>query len=160
MNVTLRPITDEDEPFLRRVYASTREAELAPLGWPPAQQDAFLRMQFDAQRRHYAAAYDGAAFSIILRDGRPAGRLYVDRREREIRVVDIALLPEHRAAGIGGALLRQLFDEAARGRKTVSIHVERQNAARRLYQRLGFVEVEGAGDGVYALMEWRPEATR
>jgi ribosomal protein S18 acetylase RimI-like enzyme len=152
--VTLRPITDGDGPFLFRVYASTREAELAPVPWTPAQKEAFLRMQFNAQHAHYRADYRGAQRSIIVRDGAPAGRLYVDRREGELRIVDISLLPEHRGAGIGGALLRELQDEAARARKPLTIHVERNNPALRLYARLGFQVVEG-GDAIYQLMEWR-----
>ena len=47
--ITLRCIAPEDEPFLYRVYAGTREEELAPLGWDEAQKNEFLRMQFSAQ---------------------------------------------------------------------------------------------------------------
>lgn len=154
MTIALRPITDGDGPFLFRVYASTREAELLPVPWSAAQKEAFLRMQFNAQDAHYRAAYRGAQLSIILRDGAAAGRLYVDRREGELRVVDIALLPEHRGAGIGGALLRELLDEAARAGQAVTIHVERNNPALRLYARLGFRTIDG-GDAIYQLMEWR-----
>ena len=35
--VALRPVRPDDGPFLRRVYASTRLEELAPLGWSAAQ---------------------------------------------------------------------------------------------------------------------------
>lgn len=90
----------------------------------------------------------------MLADGEPAGRLYVHRREREIRLMDIALLPEFRGDGIGGALLDDLFAEAAASGRTLTIHVESYNPARRLYERRGFRQI--GEHGVYLLMEWRP----
>ncbi len=155
MNVTLQPIQPGDEEFLYRVYASTREAELALVDWDAAQKEAFLRMQFTAQHQYYQEHYAGAAFQLILVDGQPAGRLYVARWPDEIRIVDIALLPEYRSAGIGTALLKELLAEGARAGKPVSIHVERFNPALRLYERLGFTPV--ADKGVYLLLECSPE---
>jgi ribosomal protein S18 acetylase RimI-like enzyme len=109
-------------------------------------------MQFNAQSAHYRENYPGASFQIIERDGVAAGRLYVARWEKEIRIIDIALLPEHRGAGIGTKLLKELQKEARAARKKLSIHVEQFNPARRLYERLGFQQVEEKG--VYLLMEW------
>ena len=92
---------------------------------------------------------------MVESEGRPAGRLYVHRRPAEIRILDISLLPEHRGQGIGGALLRDLITEAEGIGQPVSIHVEKQNPALRLYQRLGFVE---AGDtGAYLFMQRQPQ---
>ena len=152
--VSLRPTTEADEDFLRTVYAATREEELALVDWTEAQKSAFLRMQFDAQDKHYREAYGNAQFLVIERDRRPVGRLYISRRERDIRIMDIALLAEGRNAGVGTALLREILDEAARASKSVSIHVERFNRAMRLYERLGFTKVDE--HGVYYLMEWKP----
>ena len=90
---------------------------------------------------------------MIEVDGEPAGRLYVARWEDEIRVMDIALLPEHRGAGIGTRLLRDLLDEAEASGKKVTVHVELNNPALTLYQRLGFRPV--AERGVYLLLETR-----
>ncbi len=137
--ITLRPIEPDDEEFLYRVYAGTREVELAQVDWNAAQKEAFLRMQFTAQHQYYQEHYAGAAFQVILANGRPAGRLYVARWPDELRIVDIALLPEHRNAGVGTALLRELQAEATRAGKPLRIHVEIFNPARRLYERLGFV---------------------
>jgi GNAT superfamily N-acetyltransferase len=41
----------------------------------------------------------------------PVGRLCLARWTREIRVIDIALIPAARGQGIGGALLRQIIDD-------------------------------------------------
>lgn len=111
-------------------------------------------MQFAAQHDYYHEHYADAAFQLILCDGQPAGRLYVARWPAEIRIIDIALLPPFRNRGIGASLLQQLLDEAAVAGQRVSIHVERYNSALRLYQRLGFREIED--QGVYLLMEWTP----
>jgi GNAT superfamily N-acetyltransferase len=151
-SLSLRPITPEDDSFLAAVYASTRAEELAVTGWGVEQKAAFCRHQFDAQTAHYAANYPGASFQIIERAGVPAGRLYLARWEKEIRIVDITLLPEHRGAGIGTKLLKELQEEASGVGKKLSIHVERHNPALQLYQRLGFQEVEDKG--VYLLLEW------
>lgn len=150
--VTLRPARDDDEPFLFDVYASTRAEELARVAWEASEKEAFLRMQFAAQHRFYHEQFPTTEFQIIQAGDRPIGRLYVDRRDDEIRIVDIALLPAHRNAGIGSALLRELLAEAAAAGKPVRIHVERFNPALRLYERLGFRQV--GDNGVYYLMEW------
>ena len=122
--------------------------------WDDAQKDAFLRMQFVAQDRWYREQYRQATFEVVLVGGELAGRLYVDRGEDEFRIVDIALLPERRGRGIGGALLRDLLAEADAGGKSVTIHVERVNPALRLYERLGFALAEDKG--VYLFLERRP----
>jgi len=152
--ITLRPIGTDDQAFLSRVYASTREEELAPLPWTEAQKESFLRMQFTAQHNYYQEQFPDAAFDVILRDGQPIGRLYVHRRPDELSIVDIALLPEHRRAGIGSGLLGKLLAEADAAGKPVRIHVEQYNPALHLYKRLGFEVVDNTG--VYFLMERVP----
>ena len=152
--IALRPADSADGDLLLEIYASTRRAELAQVPWTDAEKDAFVRMQHTAQDRYYRAEFPHTAFSIVLFDGAPVGRLYVDRRADEIRIIDIALLAEHRGRGIGTALLTALLDEARRVAKPVRIHVERLNPALQLYRRLGFAVIE---DGeVYLLMESGP----
>ena len=154
--VTLRPVDASDSELLLAIYASTRTEELAQVGWDNAQTESFLRMQFDAQRRSYESEYPGAEFQIILVAGEPAGRLYVHRREREIRIMDIALLPDFRGRGIGTKLLNDILAEGERTARPVTIHVESFNPAQRLYARLGFTKV--ASNGVYHLLELKPSA--
>ncbi|HXT14442.1 MAG TPA: GNAT family N-acetyltransferase [Gemmatimonadaceae bacterium] len=156
---TLRPVHDGDLELLYRIYASTRAEELAVAPWTAEEKEAFLRMQFQAQHRYYAEHYREGSFDVVLVDDEPAGRLYVYRTTREIRIVDIALLPEFRGRGLGERMLRDLFAEADRAGKIVSIHVEHQNPARRLYDRLGFVAVEdGEEHPVYIRMDRPPAA--
>ncbi len=152
--VTLRPALPEDREHLFRVYASTRTEELGSVPWIEEQKLAFLRQQFEAQDQWWRRQYPDCSFQVIEIGGEPAGRLYVDRRAAEIRLVDIALLPEFRRAGAGSHLLRGLQVEAAAAGLPLTIHVERFNPARALYEGLGFREIGAAGE-VYLLYEWR-----
>lgn len=154
-DIKLRPIVDADREFLYRCYASTRTEELAPVPWSDADKENFLRMQFRAQTEHYDKYYSKAEFQVILVDDVPAGRLYVARWEKEIRIVDITLLPTFRGRGVGSFLLNALIDESTESKKPLSIHVEKNNPAMRLYVRLGFHPVGEVG--VYDLMQ-RPAA--
>ncbi len=148
----LRPATAADAGFLLAVYASTRLDELAPTGWDAAQTAAFLRQQFEAQDRHYRQHFPRARFDVVQLSCLDVGRLYVDRAQDEIRVLDVALLPPARSRGVGRALLSRLLDEASASGADVTLHVERHNPARRLYERLGFVE--DGGDEIYLAMRW------
>ena len=157
MAVTLRPLTAADEPFLLTLYASTRAEELAAVPWTDEQKAAFVAHQFAAQSAHYAQHYRGMSADLVLVDGAPAGRLLVARWEREIRIVDISLLPAFRGAGAGGRLLAGLIDEARAAGKRLSVHVEQYNRALRLYERLGFRKA--GEEGVYLRMELEPAIT-
>lgn len=154
----LRPATSVDTAFLFAVYASTREAELAQINWSAEQKNAFCYQQAQAQANHYRHHYPTAQYFIIESQQQPAGRLYVDHWEKEIRIMDIALLPSFRGKGIGTQLLRSLQNEASEAGKLLSIHVESFNPARRLYERLGFQVAEDKG--VYQLMTWSPASLR
>ncbi|MBB6580225.1 GNAT family N-acetyltransferase [Ralstonia solanacearum] len=147
----LRPVTQHDQPFLLSLYASTREAELRLTDWTDAQKQQFVRMQFDAQQRAYFG-YPDAEFFLILQDGVPAGRIYLQHRQDAILVIDVSLLPAFCGRGIGSEVLAAVFRLAAQAGKRVQIHVERFNPAQRLYQRLGFRLVEDKG--VYLFLEW------
>jgi ribosomal protein S18 acetylase RimI-like enzyme len=150
----LRPSTFDDEQFLYRLYASTREDELAVVPWSESEKETFLTTQFNAQHTFYHQQFNEAEFLIIEQDNEPIGRLYLDRRDDEIRIVDIALLPSHRNRGIGTKYLESILEEGQGAGLPVRIHVERNNTALRLYERLGFQKV--TENGVYFLMEKWP----
>jgi ribosomal protein S18 acetylase RimI-like enzyme len=112
-------------------------------------------MQFDAQDKDYRKNYARAQFQVILLENTPIGRLYIEQCEREIRIIDIAILPEYRNLGYGSALLHDILEQGQAHKLPVSIHVERFNPALRLYLRLGFKPI--ADKGVYLLMERVPD---
>jgi ribosomal protein S18 acetylase RimI-like enzyme len=152
--VTLRPATSDDEMFLEELYGDTRAAELTLVDWSDAQKREFVHMQFTAQSRCYRENYPDAEFRIIEVDGQPAGRLYVEPRVDDIRIMDVSLLPAFRGQGIGTALLTEVLNQAGQSGKSASIHVETFNPASRLYERLGFRQC--ATNGMYHLMKWSP----
>jgi ribosomal protein S18 acetylase RimI-like enzyme len=152
LGVSFRSERNEDRPFLEALYRSTREAELDRTPWNDAQKQAFIAMQFAAQHRHYHDHYPEALWLVLQHLGVPVGRLYLERWSKEHRIIDIALLPQQRGSGIGGAVLTDLMEEAAAAGKAVSIHVEKENPAMRLYRRLGFTKTEDKG--VYDLLSW------
>ena len=137
--------------FLLAVYASTREPELAAVPWDAAQKAAFVGCSSPRSTPLPGALRRRGVRRHPRR--RPAGRAALRRpQDDEIRIVDIALLPEYCNRGIGTTLLRGLQAEAAAAGKPLRIHVERFNPALRLYERLGFRQVEDRG--VYLFMEW------
>jgi ribosomal protein S18 acetylase RimI-like enzyme len=151
----LRPAGPADAEMLYRIYASTREDELAAVPWDASAKEAFLRMQFAAQDSYYHATFPDASYDLVVTGDEVMGRLYVDRGQTAWLVIDLALLPGHRGQGIGTALLTQILAEARAAAKPVQMHVERFNPAQRLYDRLGFVRI--ADHGVYLQLEWKPD---
>ncbi|UOK70410.1 GNAT family N-acetyltransferase [Ancylobacter polymorphus] len=143
--VSLRREAPDDAPFLAALFASVRGPEFEGNGWPDEVRDAFLADQFRLQVIHYARFYAGAEFLIVERQGVPIGRLYIHRSSGDHRIVDISLLPEARNQGIGGALLDMACAEADRLGRPVSIHVEKNNPAQRLYRRKGFTPAGESG---------------
>jgi RimJ/RimL family protein N-acetyltransferase len=153
--LTYRAMTEADLPFIAALYASTRTEELAPTGWPEDLKQAFLEQQHRAQHHHYQSHYPGAEWLIVEKDGEPIGRIYLHAGDLDLRLIDIALVPAHRRAGIGGAMIGDLIEWAAGLGKSISLHVEPNNPVRPLYLRLGF---EPLGlSGAYEAMRWRPE---
>lgn len=150
----IEPSALHDE-FLFRLYASTREEEVAPWGWDKRQQETFLRMQFEVQRRSYSLKYPSAVRWIAIRGEELVGHVILCRAAQEIVLVDLSILPEHRNGGLGTFLIRQVQLEAEQEGRTVKLQVLMTNyPARRLYERLGF-RITGERDMRW-LMEWSP----
>ncbi|MEM7357655.1 MAG: GNAT family N-acetyltransferase [Pseudomonadota bacterium] len=151
-DLQFRAITDADLSFLETLYSTTRAAELSQVPWTQEQKDEFIAMQFNAQHTFYQEHFTKATYEIVSKDGFDIGRLYVDERDDETRIIDIALMPNYQKMGIGRYLLEQEMDKAKERGVPVTIHVEKNNPAMSLYKRLGFELVED--QGVYDLMKW------
>jgi ribosomal protein S18 acetylase RimI-like enzyme len=149
--ITLRPVQESEDVFLLKVYGSTREQELAQVPWTGEQKQQFIRMQWEAQKNHYAAQHPKASHEVICVEGVSAGRLYLDRSGEKFHILDITFLPEHRNRGAGSFLLGQIMAEAKEAGKPVSIYVETYNPSLRLFQRLGFMPIQQ--DGFHLLLQ-------
>lgn len=158
MAITLRPVTSEDDPFLLAVYASTREEELARTNWNQWQRDAFLRMQLNAQHTHYREHHPEGEYQVIILDDVQIGRLYIARKQKEIRILDVTLLPQYRNRGTGTSMLNDLMAEAEENSKPLTIYIESFNRSLGLFLRLGFAKI---GEHGYShLMEWRSDGLK
>jgi GNAT superfamily N-acetyltransferase len=154
-HLSLRVADSGDRGLLFEVYAATREDELARTDWSPELKHAFVLQQFEAQDRYYReTSYPDAEYLVIVHRGTSAGRLYLHRSARELRIVDISLLPDARGQGLGSVILRALQDECRAAGRDLTIHVERFNPALQLYERLGFALAEDKG--AYVFMRWTP----
>jgi ribosomal protein S18 acetylase RimI-like enzyme len=154
--LTLRAVTSDDDAFLLSVYDSTRAEELAQAQWAEGQREAFLKWQFEMQRREYDARFPDAEYDVIMIDGEPAGRIWIGRKDEEIRLLDIAILSAFQNRGAGTILLRKLIDEAKATRKRLRhMLFVLNNDAHRFYERLGFVVIEDLGG--YKHMEWKSQ---
>jgi ribosomal protein S18 acetylase RimI-like enzyme len=138
MNISLRPVQDSDDAFLFELYASTRANELAQVPWTQPQKDAFLQMQFTAQKTSYVAQYPHAQHDVICRDTRPVGRLYLERGADKFHILDITISEASRKEGVGSAVLRGIILEADQAGKPTTIYVESFSPSVRLFERLGF----------------------
>lgn len=153
--ISFRVIHDADEAFLRRVHASTREWEFRWTLWSEADKADFLARQFDLQDLHYKRTYPKATFRIVVLDGVDIGRLYLDRQDDCLRILEFGLLTEYRGRGIGTDILRSLLNEAHGGKVPARLSVERVSPALRLYLRHGFRLV--GWHGHHLALEWTPD---
>lgn len=149
-SLRLRPENAQDQALLLELFASTRAEELRHTGWPPEQQQAFVRQQFEAQHAQYRQHYPGAALLVVEWEGAAIGRIYLHFGREEMRLMEITLLPAWRGRGIARLLLRQLIDWCEARALPISLHVEPFNPAQAWYQRLGFRAIEQRG--IYQFM--------
>ncbi len=152
--VTFKAISDKDMAFLSELYCSTRWQEVLQAPWDDQQRIDFLKQQFAAQHLHYQSHYPNAEKLIIIKDQQNIGRIYIDRDDHSICLIDVALLTPQRGNGLGTQLLKKLLHEAQSEGKKVVIHVEKFNPAYQWYLKHGFQQVEDKG--VYQYMEWYP----
>ena len=154
LGLSYRALTEADLPFVEAMYVSSRLEELAPTGWNDSAKHAFLVSQHRLQHQHYQTHYRDTEWLIVERDGAAIGRLYLADWPAEIRVVDVAIAEGSCGQGCGTAILKDVLATARAAGKPVTIHVEKGNAAARLYERLGFRLVEDKG--VYDFCRWDP----
>lgn len=154
-SIALRPAGEGDAALVAAIYACTREEELRQVPWDAAQKKAFTDWQSRQQEQHYAAHYPRAERLVVMQ-GEPIGRIYVDTNPGDVRLMDVTLLPEHRNRGVGSRLMEAFLAYADGLGRQSSLHVEPFNPAMRMYLRLGFRAVETRGLYEYMVREPRP----
>lgn len=145
----LRKATCEDEEFLEKLYATSRDFDLAHAPWSDSQKRAFLDSQGRLQRDHYRKFFPNSEQQIIVVTDAPVGRLYVDRTEDEIHLMDVCLLPEYRNRGIGQSILEELVSESVASDLRIWCTVSLLNhGSRKFFARNGFRVIRENGPNV------------
>src|SRR5258706_2224397 len=103
MSLALREVGINDGPFLFRLYASTRQEEIAAWGWNQARQEMFLRMQFRAWQQGLLAQASTTEDRIVLIEDQPIGRIVVIRSSTESTSLTLHSCP---SIGVPASALR------------------------------------------------------
>ncbi|MDC8755991.1 GNAT family N-acetyltransferase [Janthinobacterium fluminis] len=148
----LRSIRDDDQAFLDALYDSTR-ADLKQAGGDPVFVEQLIKMQQKMQAHGYRIMFPDAQYLLLESDGKPIGRIVLDRDARSVRLVDIAILPTEQGRGVGRTVLSSLQCWAAERQMELRLSVSKDNGkSRRQYLALGF-EVTSS-DSVHEQMRW------
>lgn len=155
MAITVRTAGAADREFLAQMLA-------AAASWRPGAPVADVLGQ--PELAHYVVGWPKPGDrGVIAESGAPVGaawlRLFseddpgygfVDASTPEL---SMAVAKRWRGQGIGSTLLRALIAQArADGLAAISLSVEPDNAARRLYERAGFLAVGGLGGSLTMLL--------
>jgi GNAT superfamily N-acetyltransferase len=129
MHLVLRPASDADFPFTYEVKKAAFRAYVEPFwGWDEAEQIAFHRKRWEACRPE-----------IVQCDGRDIGTIEVLRQEHELVLNEFYLHPEFQRRGNGTRLMAGVCEEADLKGLPVTLKVLKNNPAKALYDRSGFV---------------------
>lgn len=133
MTFTFRPANINDAAMLYDLHVATmREAISATWGWDEAWQEQDFFNRFAPERTR-----------IILMSGEVVGMVEIDERPEELFLVNIKIVPNFQGKGVGAGVLRWMISRAANRHVPIRLQVLRANLrARRLYERLGFREIE------------------
>jgi ribosomal protein S18 acetylase RimI-like enzyme len=131
------------------------EAIYQPAGSAPLPRDVIRRPEISLYLENFGRPGDRCLVAEV--DGRVAGavwvRLFPDERkgygtiDSETPELSISLYPPYRHRGIGRALINAMLELLrTEGCRRVSLSVQKENVAARLYRSLGFDVVEEVGD--------------
>ncbi len=138
----VRPSKASDERFLLSLYKSTRN----DLNLIDAEQEWIEELklnQYQAQTNSYATNFPNAMSLIIEYYDQKVGRVILDFGHNEILLVDISFISEGRGKGLGRSVMNSLIHCSEQSSIPLKLSVLNENtAAKRFYQRLGFVPVE------------------
>lgn len=94
-------------------------------------------------QQHYARVDEHFSDSrLILLDEHAIGVLKLGIFAYNVHIRQFQLLPAYHGQGIGSMVLTQLKKQAFDNKKSISLNVLKQNPAKQLYLRHGFVVIE------------------
>lgn len=156
--LSIRPSTPADRGFIENLFRTTRD-DLRLIDAEPDFIETLIEQQFNAQTTGYGDQFPNAMYFIIEKQGQPVGRLTIDFGSNEVRLVDIAFIPEARGKGYGEGVVNGLKLAAMQCRAPLALSVPSGNwRAKQLYTRLGFKTEEIAPP--FERMVWYPGSGR
>ncbi len=112
-------------------------------------------MQFESQAKSYNSQFPQSEHSVVLVGEEPAGRIWLNEDKKEIKVLDLALLPAFQNQGVGSRLMKSCQERAKAAGKPLRHSVLKWNSgAISFYLRLGFTPC--GGDEYFLQLEWLP----
>ena len=150
----IRPSRDADKPFIKSLYNATRD-DLRLIDAESDFVEALIEQQQQAQTVGYGDQFPNAMYFIVEKLNERIGRVVIDFGSNEIRIVDIAFIPQARNKGYGTTVIRALKQAAGTACAPLVLTVYKSNSvAKRFYEQEGF-KVEQS-DQMTELMAWYP----
>jgi ribosomal protein S18 acetylase RimI-like enzyme len=150
-----RLATGADAAFVTALVAADARERLGEV--PGALREDLVALQVRAQQAHVAAHWPQAQDWVLL-DGadHPVGRMLLGSQGADVHLLDLRVAAANRGRGVATRALLDLLQASARSGSAVRLHVQRDSPARRLYERLGFVALEGPDEAPDLAMRWQP----
>ncbi|GAC1566432.1 MAG: hypothetical protein NVS3B14_08630 [Ktedonobacteraceae bacterium] len=151
MHVLIRPLMQDDEPFLwQMLYYAAHIQEEGETSSDAAKNNPELQNYVQGWGRET----DMGVLALHPHDQRPLGtawiRLLMEEKKMSRLIPDgtpelaNAVLPDYIGQGIGMQLMKHLLEAASRVYPAVMLSVRKSNPARSLYERMGFEIVDTA----------------
>jgi ribosomal protein S18 acetylase RimI-like enzyme len=150
--LTLRPTRTDDQEFLYRLFSLVYSEKLQLVPLSAEEKKTLVELMYQGFTRHYDSLAPASDDRLVLLNNESIGRMILLQTREEIRLADLAILPQYRGIGIGSALISQLQTESLMSKRPVHLQVGRFDRALRLYQRLGFYKIDTIGP--YLHLEW------
>jgi ribosomal protein S18 acetylase RimI-like enzyme len=144
MTLKRRPALPTDKEMVYRINcAAYRDLVIAQFGaWDETWQRDYFEKKWNPDR-----------YSIICSGDDAIGVLATENYPDHIFLAEIQIDPSYQNRGIGSQIMNELCAEAQHRNIPIRLRVLRLNRARRLYERLGFVQISENATHFY--MEWR-----
>ena len=154
----IRPARSSDNIFLQKLHHSVRQ-DLQLIEGKQELIETIVEMQFTAQTQGYGDKFPNAMYFIIEKHHEKIGKATLDFGHNEVRLLDIAFLPEARGHGFGKAIIQSFQACAAQLAIPLCLSVEQINVqAKQLYLSLGF-QIESV-QPPYEFMAWYPSSLK
>lgn len=151
MQVEWAEASGEELGWVARLHRETLAEELRAGGLPAPLVELLVEGQLRGREQSWRSRFPEMRALVLRVQAELVGAVVVERGAAQVSVIDLVVVPGWRGLGVGAAVLRRVQEEA--GSLPVALSVRRDNPARRLYLRLGFVE--GEGDAVHVAMRWQ-----